>query len=255
MRAVVRILARERGGRRQETRVAAHHHGAVDAVQRDVVEIYAGEGLDDEPRRRRISGHVIEADEVVVDRLGDVDRPERMTALPGLVGDNAHGVGGIVAADIEERVDRVRLQDLEDLLAVLEVGLVAGRAERGGGSRGDRFKVADRFLAEIDEVVVDDASHAMQRAVDFRDARKAAGLERDADQGLVDHRRRSAALSDQNLVRHGYPPCSASPRAKPPGDRQALGAESVMRKTGARFASRRGAGPAAELDGVAWADF
>ena len=77
-----------------------------------------------------------------------------------------------VAADIEERVDRVGFQDLEDLLAIFEVGLVAGRAERRGRGRGDRFEVGDRLLAEIDEIVIDDAAHPLQRAVDMGDVGK-----------------------------------------------------------------------------------
>ena len=149
--------------------MAAHHHRAIDAGERAVVEIGAGESLDDEARRRRIAGRMVEADEIVVDRLRDVDRPQVMAALLRLFGDDAHGVGGIVAADVEERVDIVRLENLEDLLAIFDVRLVAGRAERGGGGRGDRLEVADRLLAEVDEVVVDDAAHPVDRAIDVRD--------------------------------------------------------------------------------------
>ena len=105
MRAVAWIFARQRRGRGEEARVASHHDRAVDAGQRRVVEVGAGEGLRDEARRRRIAGHMVEADEVVVDRLRDMDGAERMPALLGLVGHDAHRVGGIVAADVEERVD------------------------------------------------------------------------------------------------------------------------------------------------------
>ena len=74
MRAVVGIFARERRGRGEEPRVPAHHHRAIDAFKRQIVEIGAGEGLNDEARRRRIARHVVEADEIVVDGLRDVDR-------------------------------------------------------------------------------------------------------------------------------------------------------------------------------------
>ena len=199
VRAVVGIFARERRGRGQEARMAAHHHGAIDAVQRDVVEIGAGEGLHDEARRRRVSRHVVEADEVVVDRLRDVDRPQRMAALPRLLRDDPHRVGGIVAADVEERVDLMRLEDLENLLAVFEVRLVPGGAERSRGRRGDRLEIGRRLLAEIDEVVVDDAAHPVQRPVDVRDARIAPRLQRHAGQRLVDDRRRSARPGRQEF--------------------------------------------------------
>ena len=204
MRAVARILARQRRGGGQEAGVASHHHGAIDARQRRIVEIGAGEGLGDEARRRREARHVVEADEIVVDGLGDMDRAQRMA---GLLAPPRRRCGRC-------RTNRCRrcsmnvsiacaLQDLEDLLAIFQVRLVAGRAERRGRGRRDRLEIVDGLLPEVDEVVVDDAAHAVQRAVDVRDAGKAPRLERHADQRLVDDRRRAAALGDENLVRHG----------------------------------------------------
>ena len=206
MRAVVGIFARERRGRGEEAGVPAHDDRDIDAFQRRIVEIGAREGLGDEARRGRKARRMIEADEIVVDRLGDMDRAEPMAGFLRLLGDDAHRVGGIVAADVEERVDLVRLQDLEDLLAIFEVGLVAGRAERGGGRRGDRLEIGGRLLPEIDEIVVDDAAHAVQRAIDMADVGKPPRLERHAGQRLVDHRRRAASLGDEDLVRHGLQP-------------------------------------------------
>ena len=145
---------------------------------------------------------MVEADEIVVDGLRDMDRAQPMIGFLGLLGDDAHSVGGIVAADVEERVDRVGFEDLEDLLAVFAVRLVAGRAEGGGGGRRDRLEVGDRLLPEVDEIVVDDAAHALQRAIDMRDVREAPRLQRNAGQRLVDDRRRSASLGDKNLARH-----------------------------------------------------
>ena len=140
-----------------------------------------------------------------------------MAGFLRLLGDDAHRVGGIVAADIEERVDRVGFQDLEDLLAILAVRLVAGRAEGGGRRRGDRLKIGDRLLPEIDEIVIDDAAHALQRAIDMGDLRKAPRLQRYAGQRLVDDRRRPASLGDKDLVRHVFslPLASAGPERPP----------------------------------------
>ena len=126
VRPVARELARQRAGGGEEAGVAAHDHRAIDARQRGVVEVGAGEGLGDEARRRRIAGRVVEADEIVVDRLRDVDGADVLAGLGRLFGDDAHGVGRIVAADVAERVDLVRLQHLEDFLAVFD-----GRACRG----------------------------------------------------------------------------------------------------------------------------
>ena len=174
MRPVVRVFAGERRSRGEEARVPAHDHPAIDALERDVVEIGAREGLRHEPGGGGIARRVVEADEVVVDRLRDVDRAQIVVALLRLLGDDPHGVRGIVAADVEERVDVVGLQDLEDLLAIFEVRLVAGRAERGGRGGRDRFEIGDGLLAEVDEILVDDAAHAVQRAVDVRDVRETA---------------------------------------------------------------------------------
>ncbi len=51
MGAVVGIFARQRRSRGEESRVTAHHHGDIDAFEREIVEIGAGEGLRDEARR------------------------------------------------------------------------------------------------------------------------------------------------------------------------------------------------------------
>jgi hypothetical protein len=106
------------------------------------------------------------------------------------------------SADVAERVDLMRLQHLENFLAVFDVGLVAGRAERGGRRGGDGFEIGGGFLRKVDEILLNDAAHAVHRAVDVRDVGKASRLERYADQRLVDHRRRPTALRDQNLMRH-----------------------------------------------------
>jgi hypothetical protein len=52
VRAVVGKFLAQRGGGRQEARVAAHHHAHVDAGQGGVVQVGAGKGLGDEARRR-----------------------------------------------------------------------------------------------------------------------------------------------------------------------------------------------------------
>ena len=123
-------------------------------------------------------------------------------------------------------------QDLEDLLTVFEVRLVARRAERRGGSGRDRLQIGDRLLAEVDEVVVDDPAHAMKRAVDVGHAGKPPRLERHADQRLVDDRRRTAALGDKDLVRHEYLPSFTRRPGEAAHRGLALGWSRVTRKTG-----------------------
>ena len=78
MGAVVGIFARQRRSRGEEAGVPSHHHRDIDAFQRQIVEIGAGEGLGDEARRRRIAGRVIEADQIVVDGLRNMDGAKPM---------------------------------------------------------------------------------------------------------------------------------------------------------------------------------
>ncbi len=61
-------------------------------------------------------------------------------------------------------------------------------------------------MAEVDQILVDDAAHAMQRAVDVMDAGKPARLQRHADQRLVDDGGRASPLRHQNLARHSALP-------------------------------------------------
>ena len=117
----------------------------------------------------------------------------------GHFGDDAGGVGGVVAADVEEVLDVVLLEGLEDLLAVGLVGLVAGGAQGGGGGLGDALEQVGGEVIEGDEVVVDDAADAVLGAEDFADlARLLGGGEGfdDADEGLVDDGGGAAGLAD-----------------------------------------------------------
>jgi hypothetical protein len=67
-------------------------------------------------------------------------------------------------------------QHLEDLVAVGQVGLVAGAAQRRAGVAGHQFQVVAGLLRQVDEVFVDDAAHTMARAVDARALRGGGAL-------------------------------------------------------------------------------
>src|ERR1700722_6026378 len=105
-----------------------------------------------------------------------MDGAKPLVGFLRFLADDGRRVGGIVAANVEEGVDGVRFEDLKNLLAIFEVWFVAGRAERGGGSRRDRLEIGDRLLPEIDEIVIDDAAHPVQRATHMRDVRKSPRL-------------------------------------------------------------------------------
>ncbi|MNN88536.1 hypothetical protein D3C81_2062360 [compost metagenome] len=69
--------------------------------------------------------------------------------------------------------DLVRAQHFEDLLAVGDVGFVARGTEGRGRRGGHQFQVVAGFLRQIDEFFIDDAAHAVQRAIHARDMLKA----------------------------------------------------------------------------------
>ena len=199
VRAVVGGFSAERGGGGEEAGMSPHHHADVHAGQRGIIEVGAGEGLRDEARGRRETGRVVVADQVVVDGLRDVDAAQRVAGLLRFEADDAHRVGRVVAADVEKVFDLVRAQHVENLLAVGDVGLVAGRAERRRRRRGDQFEVGGGLLGQVDELFVDDAAHAMQGAVYARHLGKAARFEHHARERLVDHGGRAASLGDENF--------------------------------------------------------
>ena len=133
-----------------------------------------------------------------------MDAADRVVRLSRLLGDDADRIGGIVAADIEEIPDFVRLQNLEYFLAVFQIRLVPRRAQRRGRRLADHFQVVRRLLRQIDEFLVHDPAHAVQRAIDQTDIAEFPRFQHRADERLVDDRGRTAALGHQHFsLQHG----------------------------------------------------
>ena len=190
VRPVIPGLAAKRRRSGQKAGMTAHHGDDVDAGQGPVVQVDAGKGTGHEAGGRGIARRVVVDREIVVDGLRHVDTAQRIVGLSRLGGNDAQSVGGVVAADIEERVDFVRLQHLEDLVAVLAVGLVAGAAEGGRRGAGDKLQIVRGLLGQIQKVLVDDAAHPAERTVDVLDGLVFPRFDDDAGKGFVDHGRR-----------------------------------------------------------------
>jgi hypothetical protein len=113
---------------------------------------------------------MVRAHEVVVDGLGDVEAAEIDAGFLRELGDDAAGVGRVVAPDIEEVADIAGLAGVQDLLAVLAIGLVARGAER---RRLVFWRWPARWAApgarEIDDIVFHQAVHAVAHAEDLLD--------------------------------------------------------------------------------------
>ena len=131
----------------QEPGVAAHHDRDVNTPQRAIVEVGSHERLSHETRRRGKARRVVAFHQIVVDGLGNVHAAQIVARPRRLLADEAHGLGCIVAADIEEPSGAMGLERREDVSAIGQIGLVPRRAEGGGRGGGDRFEVA-RVSAE-----------------------------------------------------------------------------------------------------------
>ena len=80
-------------------------------------------------------------------------------------------------------------QNLENLLAILGVRLIARRPERGGWRIADHFEVVGRFEGEVDEVLVDDAADPVVGAIDAVHCGDLPRFDDSADQRLINDRR------------------------------------------------------------------
>ena len=201
VRAVVRPGARERGGGREEARVAAHHDVDLHAAERAVVQIVAPEGARDEARRGAVAGRVVARAQVAVDRLGDVHDLQRRARRGGALGDDARGVRRIVAADVEKVADAAREQRRENRVAILGRGFVPAGAERGRRRGGDFLELRRADAAQVDEVALQHAVDAVARA-EYAADRGAGGPrgEDDARERLVDDHGGTARLGDGEVV-------------------------------------------------------
>jgi hypothetical protein len=121
----------------------------------------------------------------------------------------------------------VRLHHPEYLQAVFPVGLVARRTQGGGRGGGDQLQIGRRFSRQIDQVFIDDAANAVDRAIDLFDPVEFAGFEDGAGQRLVDDRGGAAALGYQNSGQ-------ARPPARLGGIIARLGAPDARAKVGGR---------------------
>ena len=106
-----------------------HHHIDLDAAEARIVEGIAHMGERHEARGGGKARRVVVLQEIVVDRLGHMEAAQLVAGGGRLLAHDAGGVGGVVAADVEEVLDVVLFEALEDFFAVFFVRLVAGGAE------------------------------------------------------------------------------------------------------------------------------
>ena len=102
-----------------------------------------------------------------------------MSRFQGLLRDNSHRVRGIIAADVKKRVDFVRAEETMKISwQYFRSGLSRVEPSAAAGDRGHRLEIGGRLLAQIDEILMDDSAHAVERAVDVGDGGKSPRLQR-----------------------------------------------------------------------------
>ena len=110
--------------------------------------------------------------------------------------------GGVVAADIDEGAGAGLVQSVDDLGAILVVGLVAGRSEPGVRRVAETAEIGLGERGEVDVIALAHAAHPMPRAEHLGGRETLADLERRSADRLVDDRGRPAALGNHENVAH-----------------------------------------------------
>ena len=147
-----------------------------------------------------VAGAVVGAGQVVIDGLWHADHAELVALGLGELGDFVGGVLGVVATDVEEIADVVGLEDLEDAIKVgLFLEFEAAGAQSGAGRVFERADLLLRLRSEIDQVLVEDAEHAVQRAVDLFDTFMVQRFRDEARDAGVDNRGGAAGLAYQDI--------------------------------------------------------
>jgi hypothetical protein len=150
--------------------------------------------------RARIAGAVVGDGEIVVDRLRHADHAKFVALGLSELRDLVGGVLGVVASNIEEITDVVGLEDLKD---AIEIGLLLELETAGAeGGAGRVLEGADLLLGfgrEIDQIFVQNAEHAVERAVDLLDAFMVQRFRDDARDAGVDNRGGAAGLAYQDI--------------------------------------------------------
>ena len=208
--AVAVVAHGQRRRRRQPARVAAHdlHQGHVGrAVHRGVPDDLLHHHAD-VLGRRAVAGGVVGELQVVVDGLRDAHEADVAADPRAVAAELVDGVHAVVAADVEEVLDVVLLQQVEDFAegGVILLGLgqaVAAGAQEGAGRALEDLKVqvgADH-RAHVHHALLQEALDAVAHAVDMIRA-PADRILKNTGQAGVDDGCRAAALADNHIETH-----------------------------------------------------
>ncbi len=155
---------------------------------------------------------VVRDGQVIVHRLGHMDRLHRIAHGVGELGDLIAGIRGVAAAVVEEIADVVGLEDLDQALVLTLVGLqalelIAAGTQAAGGRVAEGRDIGGGLFVGVDQVFGEGADDAVASGIDVGDLVRilAGGFDHPAGGG-VDHGGDSAGLSVKGVFRgHGSP--------------------------------------------------
>ena len=138
--------------------------------------------------------------QIIVDGLGNMQAAQGIAGALGFFDKDFLGIGGIIAADIEETADFMGLENLENLTAIGAIGLVAGRTQGRGRRLRHPFQIACRFTGQVEEILTYNSRDPMARSVNSGNAFDCTGFQGHPGERLIDDDGGSAALGDENFA-------------------------------------------------------
>ena len=186
MRTVARIDPRQGGGGGQKAGMPAHDHVNLDTRQRPVVAVAAHDGTSDKLGGTAEAGGMVVFEQVVINRLWDMETAARVIDLAGMLVDDMGRFGRIVPANVKEITNIVFQHNAENLEAFLVGGFLAHTAQGRGWRRRNRFQVGLGFLAQVYHVLIQHALDSMQGAINTLDFLVPLGFLDGAYQAPVD---------------------------------------------------------------------
>ena len=199
--------ARQRCGGGQPAGVAPHDlhdQDGIKIVHRAVADDLRHRG-GDELRRRAVARRVIHARQIVIDGLRHADDPNGTADCGEIGGQLFHRVHRIVAADVKERADIMRLQRAADLFVRMRVffgrGQLVPAGAQGGGWRLDQQSALLRISQPVGQIDQPVAQHALDAVGGAENALYAFadGLLVHAEQRGIDHTGRAAGLGNGDV--------------------------------------------------------
>ena len=153
------------------------------------------------------AGAMIGVRQIVINCFGDADDAHFVAAPEGFLMDFIGGVLRIVAAGIKEIANVVGLKHLEKAVHVpgglfgflFEINLVSAGAEGRSGGVFESFDGFGPFLAQINQMLVENAEDAVPAAINMGEATMMAGLLHDARHAGIDDGGGASGLGHQKI--------------------------------------------------------